>query len=85
MPVLNSTNEGALSWMRILKSVKDAKYQTEEEDQGRRQFLNGLGKWSVAIVAAVAALREGADQMETGGSSQSGILRGSGQSVPTDR
>jgi hypothetical protein len=34
----------------------------EKPDQGRqnrRQFFNGLGKWSLAIIAAVAALREG--------------------------
>jgi|GEM_PF-5704844 hypothetical protein len=62
--------------------MKDAKDQPEEGGLGRRQFLNGLGKWSVAIVAAVAALREGPDQMETGGSSQSGTSSGLGTARP---
>ena len=61
--------------------IKDYEDQPEGGDLGRRQFLNGLGKWSVAIVAAVAALREGPDQMETGGSSQSGTSSG----LETDR
>jgi len=29
-----------------------------EERQNRRQFFNGLGKWSLAIIAAVTALRD---------------------------
>lgn len=29
--------------------------QTEQEYQNRRQFFNGLGKWSLAIIAAVTA------------------------------
>jgi hypothetical protein len=33
--------------------------QPEEERQNRRQFFNGLGKWSLAIIAAVTALRDG--------------------------
>jgi hypothetical protein len=37
--------------------------QPDQERQNRRQFFNGLGKWSLAIVAAVAALREGADDV----------------------
>ena len=61
--------------------IKDYKDQPEEGGLGRRQFLNGLGKWSVAIVAAVAALREGPDQMQTGGGSQSGTSSG----LETDR
>jgi hypothetical protein len=28
----------------------------DEERQNRRQFFNGLGKWSLAIIAAVAAV-----------------------------
>jgi hypothetical protein len=62
--------------------MKDAKDQPEEGGLGRRQFLNGLGKWSVAIVAAVAALRNGADQMQSGGSSQSGTSSGLGTERP---
>jgi hypothetical protein len=34
--------------------------QPEEVRQSRRQFFNGLGKWSLAIIAAVTALRDGA-------------------------
>jgi len=37
----------------------DVKEQDERERQNRRQFFNGLGKWSLAIIAAVAALRDG--------------------------
>ena len=33
--------------------------QPDQERQNRRQFFNGLGKWSLAIIAAVTALREG--------------------------
>ena len=33
------------------------KGQPEEDRQNRRQFFNGLGKWSLAIIAAVTALR----------------------------
>jgi hypothetical protein len=32
------------------------KGQQEEERQNRRQFFNGLGKWSLAIIAAVSSL-----------------------------
>lgn len=32
----------------------------------RRQFLNGLGKWSLAVIAAVASLREGMRDMRSG-------------------
>ena len=31
--------------------------QPDQERQNRRQFFNGLGKWSLAIIAAVTALR----------------------------
>ena len=40
------------------------KRQPEEERQNRRQFFNGLGKWSLAIIAAVTALREGAHDLQ---------------------
>jgi hypothetical protein len=30
--------------------------QPQEERQDRRQFFNGLGKWSLAIIAAVSSL-----------------------------
>jgi hypothetical protein len=39
--------------------------QPEEDRQNRRQFFNGLGKWSLAIMAAVAALREGAYDLQS--------------------
>jgi hypothetical protein len=38
----------------------------DDERQNRRQFFNGLGKWSLAIVAAVAALRDGLDDVRDG-------------------
>jgi hypothetical protein len=40
------------------------KERGEEERQNRRQFFNGLGKWSLAIIAAVTALREGAHDLQ---------------------
>jgi hypothetical protein len=39
--------------------------QPEEERQNRRQFFNGLGKWSLAIIAAVTALREGVHDLQS--------------------
>jgi hypothetical protein len=41
------------------KETTNCKVEQAEERQNRRQFFNGLGKWSLAIVAAVAALRDG--------------------------
>jgi hypothetical protein len=41
------------------------KERGEEERQNRRQFFNGLGKWSLAIIAAVTALREGMHDLES--------------------
>jgi hypothetical protein len=41
------------------------KEQPEEERQNRRQFFNGLGKWSLAIIAAVTALREGVHDLQS--------------------
>jgi hypothetical protein len=41
------------------------KGQPEEERQNRRQFFNGLGKWSLAIIAAVTALREGVYDLQS--------------------
>jgi hypothetical protein len=41
------------------KTTTDCNREPDEERQNRRQFFNGLGKWSLAIVAAVAAFREG--------------------------
>ncbi len=49
------------------------KEQLEEERQNRRQFFNGLGKWSLAIVAAVAALRGGVYDVRDGIGSRFGI------------
>ena len=41
------------------------KEQPEEERQNRRQFFNGLGKWSLAIIAAVTALRGGVQGLQS--------------------
>jgi len=40
--------------------------QPDQDRQNRRQFFNGLGKWSLAIIAAVTALREGLHHQESG-------------------
>lgn len=45
--------------------------QQEQERLDRRQFLNGLGKWSIAIVAGVAALRDGSYDVQSGVGSRS--------------
>jgi hypothetical protein len=34
----------------------DCREKPEQERQNRRQFFNGLGKWSLAVIAAVSAL-----------------------------
>jgi hypothetical protein len=39
--------------------------EPEDERQNRRQFFNGLGKWSLAIIAAVTALREGVHDVQS--------------------
>jgi hypothetical protein len=31
----------------------------KKDELDRRQFLNGLGKWSLAVIAAVTSLRDG--------------------------
>ena len=41
------------------QTTTGCKEEAEEERQNRRQFFNGLGKWSLAIIAAVVGLREG--------------------------
>jgi hypothetical protein len=38
------------------KTKSDCKEQPDEACQDRRQFFNGLGKWSLAVVAAVSSL-----------------------------
>ena len=43
----------------------DLKERADEESQNRRQFFNGLGKWSLAIIAAVTALRGGVHDLES--------------------
>jgi hypothetical protein len=48
------------------KTTTDCKGEPEKQRQNRRQFFNGLGKWSLAIIAAVAALREGVDDVYDG-------------------
>jgi hypothetical protein len=42
-----------------------SKEQPEGERQNRRQFFNGLGKWSLAVIAAVTALREGMGDLQS--------------------
>jgi len=39
--------------------------QPDQERQNRRQFFNGLGKWSLAIIAAVTALRESVHDLQS--------------------
>jgi hypothetical protein len=46
------------------QTTTSCKGQPEEERQNRRQFFNGLGKWSLAIIAAVTALREGVHDLQ---------------------
>lgn len=48
------------------ETTANSKTQPDEESQNRRQFFNGLGKWSLAIVAAVAGLREGVYDVRDG-------------------
>jgi hypothetical protein len=52
--------------MDDVQTTKDSDQQPEEERQNRRQFFNGLGKWSLAIIAAVVGLREGPQDLERG-------------------
>jgi hypothetical protein len=47
------------------ETTTSCKWQPEEERQNRRQFFNGLGKWSLAIIAAVSALREGVHGLQS--------------------
>lgn len=47
------------------QTTPGCKEQPEEERQNRRQFFNGLGKWSLAIIAAVTALREGVHGLQS--------------------
>jgi hypothetical protein len=46
------------------QTTSNCNREPDEERQNRRQFFNGLGKWSLAIVAAVAALRDGLDDVQ---------------------
>jgi hypothetical protein len=48
------------------ETITSCKGEQEEERQNRRQFFNGLGKWSLAIIAAVTALRDGLHDLESG-------------------
>jgi hypothetical protein len=45
------------------------KGQDEQNRQNRRQFFNGLGKWSLAIIVAVTALRDGSHAVQSGSGS----------------
>ena len=60
--------------------------QPDQERQNRRQFFNGLGKWSLAIIAAVTALREGVHDLQSAiGSRFETPSDGPERSSPTDR
>jgi|GEM_PF-467961 len=48
------------------QTTAECKDKTAEERQNRRQFLNGLGRWSLAVIAAVAALRDGLHDLRGG-------------------
>jgi len=44
--------------MNIDETKSDAaQAMCEEDGQNRREFVNGLGKWSIVVVAAVSFLR----------------------------
>jgi hypothetical protein len=47
------------------KMTSGRQEQPDQERQNRRQFFNGLGKWSLAIIAAVAALRDGLHDLQS--------------------
>jgi hypothetical protein len=74
------------------RTTPDPEEQLDEERSTRRQFFDGLGKWSVAIVAAVSGLRgsgtvaeasrEGALTPEWG-SSETRVRRYARKSDPT--
>jgi len=56
--------------------------QPAQEHLDRRQFFNGLGKWSLAVIAAATALREGLDGIQGGSTSEFETPSGSGQDRP---
>ena len=63
----------------------DLKERAEEESQNRRQFFNGLGKWSLAIIAAVTALRGGVHDLQSAIGSRFELApAGRGRTSPTD-
>jgi hypothetical protein len=47
------------------QTISGGKAQPGQKCQNRRQFFNGLGKWSLAIIAAVTALREGVSDLQS--------------------
>jgi hypothetical protein len=54
----------------------------EGDSQNRRQFLNGLGKWSLAVIAAATALRDGLDDIRGESASEFETLSGSERDRP---
>lgn len=48
------------------QTTTGGKGQQDQDRQNRRQFFNGLGKWSLAIIAAVAALGDAANDVRDG-------------------
>ena len=68
------------------QTTTGCKGQPEEERQNRRQFFNGLGKWSLAIIAAVTALREGVHDLQSAVGSRFGCSLGwRGRTSPANR
>jgi hypothetical protein len=63
------------------QTATDSKRQPDEERQNRRQFFNGLGKWSLAIIAAVTALRGGVHDFQSAIGSRFGA-RSTGAKAP---
>lgn len=46
------------------QTTMDSDAQLDENRQNRRQFFNGLGKWSLAVIAAVTGLRDALNGMQ---------------------
>jgi len=62
--------------MKIEESKTDAAQATCAEDrQNRREFFNGLGKWSMIVVAAVSFLRGSGTSAQASHEEKSGPQR----------
>ena len=71
--------------MKIVKRPRVAKSNRRKSARNRRQFFNGLGKWSLAIIAAVTALRGVCMTCKAPLVRGSRPARGRGRTSPTDR